>query len=201
MSKTSHQHHHSPHDWHSQEYVSKWAEGQDQKEVNRREAFRLLGETIPYDKNAPIRILDVGAGYGALTQFLLNHFSRATAVCQDNSEEMSKLGLERMGNFKGRFSYVYADFRKPGWSAVIKGPFETVVSSIAIHNAREAGIIQAIYKEIFPLVKNGGCFLNFEILTHPLESHLEWLREAGFAGTHCFWQGEERRAVFGGFRR
>ena len=161
----------------------------------------MMAETIPYDKNFPIRILDIGAGYGALTQFLLSHFSRATAVCQDNSEEMSKLGLERMGNFKGRFSYAFADFRKPGWSAVIKGPFEAVVSSIAIHNAREAGIIKAVYAELFPLVKNGGCFLNFEILTHPLENHFEWLREAGFAGVQCFWHGEERRALFGGFKR
>ena len=203
MSKTPHssQHHHSPHDWHSQEYVSTWAEGQDQKEINRQEPFRLMAETIPYDKNSPIRILDVGAGYGALTQFLLSHFSRATAVCQDNSEEMSKLGLERMGKFKGRFSYAFADFRKPGWSTVIKGPFEAVVSSIAIHNAREAGIIKAVYRELFPLVKKGGCLLNFEILTHSLESHLEWLREAGFVDMQCFWHGEERRAVFGGFRR
>jgi len=198
---SEHHHHHSPHDWHSQEYVSKWAEGQDQKEVNRQEPFRMMAETIPYDKNFRIRILDIGAGYGALTQFLLSHFSRATAVCQDNSEEMSKLGLERMGNFKGRFSYAFADFRKPGWSAVIKGPFEAVVSSIAIHNAREAGIIKAVYAELFPLVKNGGCFLNFEILTHPLENHFEWLREAGFAGVQCFWHGEERRALFGGFKR
>ncbi len=205
MSKTpdssEHHRHHSPHDWHSQEYVSKWAEGQDQKEINRLEPFQLMAKTIPYDKNAAIRILDIGAGYGALTQFLLNEFPSATAVCQDGSEEMTKLGLERMGNLRSRFSYIFSDFRKPGWSQQIKGPFEAVVSSIAIHNAREAGIIRAIYKELFPLVKTGGCFLNFELLTHPLENHLAWLREAGFAGVQCFWQGEERRALFGGFKK
>jgi ubiquinone/menaquinone biosynthesis C-methylase UbiE len=198
---SEHQHHHGPHDWHSQEYVAKWAEGQDQKEVNRQEAFRVMAETISYDKKAPIRILDVGAGYGALAQFLLKHFPNATAVCQDGSEEMTKLGLERMGNLNGRFSYVFSDFRKPGWSRAIKGPFEAVVSSIAIHNVREAGIIRAIYGELFPLVKAGGCFLNFEILTHPLENHIEWLREAGFQDMQCFWKGEERRALFGGYRK
>ena len=205
MSKTSHSsehhHRHSPHDWHSPEYVAQWAEGQDQKEVNRQEAFRSLAETIPYDKRAAIRILDIGAGYGALTQFLLREFPNATAVCQDGSEEMTKLGLERMGDLNGRFNYVFSDFRKPGWSQQIEGPFEAVVSSIAIHNGREAGIIRAIYQEIFPLVKTGGCFLNFEILTHSLENHLAWLSEAGFAHAQCFWQGEERRAVFGGFRQ
>ena len=46
----------------------------------RQEPFRVLAQTIPYDKKLPIRILDVGAGYGALTQFLLSYFPNATAV-------------------------------------------------------------------------------------------------------------------------
>jgi ubiquinone/menaquinone biosynthesis C-methylase UbiE len=123
MSKTSqsseyhhHDHHHQdrPHDWHSSDYVSKWAEGQDQKEQDRQEPFRLMAETIPYDKNSRIKILDVGAGYGALTQFLLDRFSNATAVCQDNSREMAGLGLQRMDHLKGRFTYVHCDFNRQG---------------------------------------------------------------------------------------
>ena len=66
----------------------------------RQEPFRVLAQTIPYDKNLPIRILDVGAGYGALTQFLLSQFPNATAVCQDGSEEMAKIGQERMAAFQ-----------------------------------------------------------------------------------------------------
>src|SRR5262249_50867076 len=51
----------------------------------------------------------------------------------------------------------------------------------------------SIYSELFPLVRAGGCFLNFEILTHPLGSHLEWLRESGFENVERFWTGEEHR--------
>ena len=88
-SNSSHSHDH--HQWHSREYVSKWAAGQDPKEKDRKEAFRVLADTIPYEKNLPIRILDLGAGYGALTKFLLERFPKATAICQDGSEEMTKL--------------------------------------------------------------------------------------------------------------
>jgi SAM-dependent methyltransferase len=193
--------HTRPHDWHSQEYVHDWAAKQDQKERDRREAFDLMAQTIPDDGAARIKILDIGAGYGALTQFLLRYFSNATAVCLDNSEEMTQLGLKRMVSLRGRFSYANADFRQPGWSRGLPGPFEAVVSSIAIHGAREPGIIRSIYSELFPLVRAGGCFLNFEILTHPLDSHLEWLRESGFENVERFWTGEERRALFGGFKR
>src|ERR1700752_830604 len=92
-----HDHHHDhPYDWHSREYVSGWADKQDRQESDREEQFRLLAQAIPFDKTLAIKILDVGAGYGALTRFLLNYFPNATAVCQDGSEEMIAIGRERM---------------------------------------------------------------------------------------------------------
>jgi ubiquinone/menaquinone biosynthesis C-methylase UbiE len=191
--------HRDHHRWDSEDYVAQWAERQATREAGREEAFRLMADAIPYDKKLPIRILDVGAGYGALTRFLLERFPNATAVCQDGSEEMMKLGSERMADLKGRFSYVLCDFSKPGWSQKIAGPFEAVVSAIAIHNVRAPEIIEAIYEEIFPLVKTGGCFLNFDRTNSPLEEQFGWLGRAGFQNMQSFWK-EERRALFGGFK-
>ncbi len=198
MFKTSH--HHDHHDWDSADYVAKWAENQDPKEVDRQEPFRLMAQTIPYDKDSPIKILDLGAGYGALTLFLLNHFPNANAVCQDGSEQMAKLGQERMKDFKGRFRYVISDFGKAGWNHALTGPFEAVVSSIAIHNVNNPKIIRGIYENTFPLVRSGGCFLNFDRMHPPLQDQMEWLTEAGFRNVKCFWRGE-RRALFGGFNK
>jgi tRNA (cmo5U34)-methyltransferase len=201
MASSSHSsHEHDPHHWDSAEYVSNWAKGQDPKEKNRQAAFRLLADTIPFNKTLPIRILDLGAGYGGLTKFLLESFPNATAVCQDGSKEMAKLGGERMKNLAGRFEYVLCDFAEQGWSEKPKGPFEAVVSSIAIHNVGEPKIIQRIYEDVFPLVKAGGCFLNFDRHRPPIEDQMQWLRGAGFKDVQCFWQ-DENRAVFGGFKR
>jgi ubiquinone/menaquinone biosynthesis C-methylase UbiE len=197
-SSSSHERDH--HDWDSADYVSRWANGQDPKEKNRQEPFRLLADTIPFDKKLPIRILDLGAGYGALTQFLLNCFPNATAVCQDGSQEMAKLGDERMKDVAGRYKYVICDFSARGWTRYIPGPFDAVVSSIAIHNVREPKIVEAIYHEVFPLVKVDGCFLNFDRPRPPWEDQLKWLSAAGFIGVRIFWQGE-MRAVFGGFKK
>src|SRR5262249_38584677 len=149
------------HDWRSRENVSQWATGQDQREADRWKILRLIAKTLPYDREASISILDIGAGYGALTQFLLKHFSNATAVCQDGSEEMAKLGRKRMQDLKGRVKYVLCDFSKPGWSRKIKGPFEAVVSSIAIHNVRSPEMISAIYRETFPCVRAARWCRNF----------------------------------------
>ena len=204
MSKSSHSsghhhHDHHPHDWDSSKYVSRWAEGQDKKENDRQEPFQVLAETIPYDKKLPIRILDVGAGYGALTQFLLNYFPKATAICQDGSKEMAKLGQERMKQLKGRFDYVLCDFSKSGWTETLTGPFEAVVSSIAIHNVSPK-IIERIYSDIFPLVKSGGCFINFDRERPPLEEQFQWLKEAGFQNVERFWRRGDR-SLFGGFKK
>lgn len=204
MSKSSHSsghhhHDHHPHDWDSSKYVSRWAEGQDKKENDRQEPFQVLAETIPYDKKLPIRILDVGAGYGALTQFLLNYFPKATAICQDGSKEMAKLGQERMEQLKGRFDYVLCDFSKSGWTETLTGPFEAVVSSIAIHNVSPK-IIERIYSDIFPLVKSSGCFINFDRERPPLEEQFQWLKEAGFQNVERFWR-RGNRSLFGGFKK
>ena len=200
MASSSHSHHHDPHDWASADYVAKWAKGQDPKEANRRHAFSLMADTIPYDKAQAITILDLGAGYGALTKFLLERFPNAKAVCQDGSEEMAKLGRERMKEFDGRFAYVIADFSRHGWSKLMPGPFEAVVSSIAIHNVNRPYVIRGIYEDAYGLVRTGGCFLNFDRHEPPIEDQMQWLCEVGFSDVQCFWQ-DSRRALFGGFKR
>ena len=188
------------HDWSSKEYVSDWAERQDEREVEREKIFGAIAKLLSSDRQAAIKILDLGAGYGALAQFLLNYFPNAVAVCQDGSAEMAKLGRQRMHSLKGRFQYVLSDFSKAGWSRKIKGPFDAVVSSIAIHNVRSPEIIRAIYQETFSLVRAGGGFFNFDRMTPSKNQQIAWLKEAGFVDAKTFWDGG-RRAIVGGHRK
>ena len=191
---------HDHHDWHSKEYVRRWADRQDDRLPHRKEAFEIMAKTIPYPKTATIRVLDVGAGYGGLTRFLLDYFPNATAVCQDTSKQMAELGEERMHDLKGRFSYVLSDLSEPDWTGKIDGPFEAVVSSIAIHNVGDPEVIHRIINDIFPLVKTGGCFLNIDRAYPSMEILLGWLQEAGFQNPGSFWQSGHR-ALFGGFKK
>lgn len=188
------------HDWSSKKYVFQWAERQDEREVEREKIFRSLAEIVSKDRDAAMNILDLGAGYGALAQFLLEYFPNAKAVCQDGSAEMVKLGRRRMAPFKGRFKYILRDFSKAGWSRKIKGPFDAVVSSIAIHNVRSPEIIRSIYAETYSLVRAGGCFLNFDRMHPSQKDQLTWLKEAGFANVKNFWDGG-RRALVGGYKK
>jgi SAM-dependent methyltransferase len=190
---------HGVHDWSSEAYVRDWAARQDRYENERRPQFQMIADAIPFDREAAIQILDVGAGYGALTQFLLSQFPNAKALCQDGSEEMANLGRQRMVKWKRRVDYVIADFSKPGWSCAIHASFDAVVSTIAIHNVRVAGMIESIYKELFQLLKPGGCFLNLDLTFVPLAKQLGWLKAAGFGEVKSYWH-EGREALFGGRR-
>jgi ubiquinone/menaquinone biosynthesis C-methylase UbiE len=187
------------HDWAARDYVEQWAERQDSKETHRQDAFKVLADSLPFDRSAKITILDIGAGYGALSQFLLGEFSNAKAVCHDGSAEMLALGRKRLAKLKGRVKFVQCDLSKPGWSKKIKGPFDAVVSSIAIHNVRAHETIRVIYSETFSLVKAGGCFLNLDRMTPSVNEQLKWLGEAGFENVQRFWDGG-KRAIVGGFR-
>lgn len=188
------------HDWSSAEYAKQWAEGQDPKEREREEPFRLMTEVIPYPKDAPITILDLGSGPGALCKFLLGYFTNAKGVCHDGSDAMIKLGQRRLADFKDRVGHVQADFSHRGWSEKIGGSFEAVVSSIAIHNVRAYDTIQSIYSEAHSLLKPGGCFLNFDRMRPSLDDQLKWLREIGFDNVKCFWDSP-KRALIGGFKK
>lgn len=190
---------HGVHDWSSKAYVRDWAERQDRYEDERRPQFQMIADAVPFAREAAIHILDVGGGYGALTQFLLDQFPHATALCQDGSEEMARLGRRRMAKYLGRFDYMIADFGQSGWSRAVDRSFDVVVSTIAIHNVRIPGVIESIYKEVFQLLKPAGCFLNLDLTFVPLGKQLGWLRAAGFSELKCYWQ-EGREVLFGGRR-
>jgi len=188
------------HDWASRDYVLEWAERQDASQPHREQAFGVIAATMPFEKDARIKILDVGSGYGALTHYLLSQFGNGQAVCHDGSAEMLALGRDRLAKFKRRVKFIQSDLSKPGWSKKLNGPFDAVVSSIAIHNVREHATIRSIYRESFDLLNPGGCFLNLDRMRPSVAEQLKWLRAAGFANVKRFWEGG-KRAIVGGFRQ
>ena len=59
--------------------------------------------------------------------------------------------------------YVIADLCDPAWVDHVAGPFDLIVSAIAIHNLRDLGQIAACYRAIAGLAKPGGVFLDYDL--------------------------------------
>ncbi len=151
-----------PHDWHSGESVDDWVAFDRVREEDRVSRLQFMARLIPFGRDEAISVLDIGAGYGLLSRVVLQAFPRAHVTCHDYSEPMFSLAIEELKGFAGRVSWVKADLMDPIWTRTMDGPFDAVVSSIAIHNVRSPERIRSIYRELFAFINEGGCFLNME---------------------------------------
>ncbi len=145
------------HDWHSHRYAHEWMERQDD---DARVYLRHITHLLPFDPDQPIRVLDIGAGYGALTRHILDAFPHSTAVVHDYSEPMLREARMYLSGASDAVSFVRGDLMSDDWSKDISGEFDAVVSTIAIHNVRHPERIRSIYGDVFSMVAKGGCFFN-----------------------------------------
>ena len=76
------------HQWQSQDYAAFWVADAEARDDDRIEQLRLLANLIPHPHDAPIRVLDLGAGYGIVTSMVLARFPNARVTLFDLSEAM-----------------------------------------------------------------------------------------------------------------
>jgi ubiquinone/menaquinone biosynthesis C-methylase UbiE len=149
-------------DWFNDEFVGDWIKEQDERVPERRRQFVLIRSLVPKAAGQAFRYLNIGAGAGHLDEVLLEHFPHAEAVLLDGSMAMLGAARRRLDRFEDRVECVQADLATPDWTKALHGTFDVIVSTIAIHNLREANRIRALYGEICGLVGHGGVFLNLD---------------------------------------
>ena len=183
-----------PHDWHSQEYVGEWISTDVARDPVRRPRLREMLATAPFAPDAHPKVLDVGAGYGAVTEELLGLFPQAEVTLQDYSEPMLAAARQRLAPHAGQLKVVVCDLTNPAWPAAVGGPFDLATSAICLHNLGDNAKIFACYRAIRDLLKPGGWFLDYDLFFDGVEGHLQAMREAGYAAVECRWQ-DERHAI------
>lgn len=186
-----------PHDWHSTDYVAEWVTRDAARDPERRPLLRQMLSFAPFPRDAKLEVLDVGAGYGAVSKELLQAFPAARVTLQDYSQPMLDHARERLAAPPDQVRYVLCDLVDPSWPKQVGGPFDLAVSAIALHNLRDPEKIFACYRAIHDLLKPGGCFLNCDRFVEGIEPHLGALREAGFGRVECLWRESPRAIVFG----
>src|SRR5271165_1156139 len=134
------------HDWHSRSYVEEWITRDLSREEERRLRLRQMLAAAPFAPEADIAVLDVGGGYGVVTEEVLRDFPRAIVTLQDYSAPMLDQARQRLAADAARVKYALADLRDPAWTTAVGGPFDLAVSAIAIHNLRDLDEIAASYR-------------------------------------------------------
>src|SRR4029434_10981441 len=79
---------HDHHDWASETYVDEWVGRQRAEDPSRAERFQLICELFPFPTDATVTILDVGAGYGPVSMFILDRYPHETGGAKCASEPM-----------------------------------------------------------------------------------------------------------------
>ncbi len=199
----THHHGHSPHDWHSQAYVDDWIRHDTARDEERRPRIRRMVEMAEFPRDAAIEVLDVGAGYGFVTEEVLRVFPNARITLQDYSELMFARARERLAAASAQLNYVLCDLTDPGWTERVDGPFDLIVSAIAIHNLHGTGALMNCYRGVARLLKPGAPFLNYDHFQHSdgILRHIELLKDAGLTRVSRASWDEERSAVIAGYAK
>jgi SAM-dependent methyltransferase len=179
------------HDWHSLEYVDDWIKRDVTRDNVRRPLLQQMLTLAPFAPEAKINVLDVGAGYGLVSEQVIRIFPRARLTLQDYSTPMFEHARSRLRLHDTQISYVLSDLRDPGWAGKLPAPFDLVVSGLAIHNLREQSLMQSCYVGIYQLLRSTGIFLDYDLfglIEGGASTHRRWLREAGFERTECTWE-------------
>jgi len=182
-------HRHEEHDWHSQSYVDYWIKRDEARAEARRPHIREMIALAKLPPDAALAVLDIGGGYGFVTEEVLRAFPRARVTLQDYSQLMLDRARGQLEKRSGHMRYVLADLTDPAWSARVGGPFDLIVSAIAIHNLRDRAAIAACYRAISGLLKPGAPFLDYDLLapTGGIETHIGMMQEAGMTRVSRAW--------------
>lgn len=185
------------HDWHSLGYVDKWIAKDVGREDERRPVLDKMMSFARFPADARLRVLDIAAGYGAVTDAVMKAFPRAEVTLQDFSQQMLDRAREHLSPRFPACKYVRCDLTDADWGRTAGGPFDLAVSAIGIHNLGDFAVISRCYRIIGALMTAGGCFLNCDYFSHVggVEVHLQALRDAGFTSADCPWQDDKRDIV------
>jgi ubiquinone/menaquinone biosynthesis C-methylase UbiE len=107
--------------------------------------------------------LDLGCSDGVLSAAILDEHPGAQGLLLDISEPMLAAARHQLRQHVERVVFRKADFSQSSWTEQIaaEAPFDAVVSGFAIHHVGDQRK-QALYGEIFDLLKPEGMFINIE---------------------------------------
>lgn len=110
-------------------------------------------------RKGQLRAIDVGCGTGAVSELLLQAYPDLQLTCLDMTESMLGLARERL-NGHDNVSFVLADIYDFGF----EGPYDIVVSSLALHHLITDHDKKEAYRKIFEALGPEGSFFNADIV-------------------------------------
>ncbi|HEX5690150.1 MAG TPA: methyltransferase domain-containing protein [Roseiflexaceae bacterium] len=134
-------------------------------------------DLLPDDRTQALRVLDLGAGTGLLAGLIAVAYPHAHLTLVDLSREMLAKAGERFSDMGRQAAIELMDLAQPDF----RGPFDAIVSALAIHHLDDAGK-RALFAHSYRALRPGGIFINVEQVlgaTPAIERRYQqlWLRD------------------------
>jgi tRNA (cmo5U34)-methyltransferase len=112
---------------------------------------------IPFEREAPVSVIDLGCGTGTVSQGVLNAFPNAHVTCLDLAENMIAMARSKLANHP-RVHFTVGDF------ATFDGEYDAVISSLALHHLAADEDKRNFYGRIHTRLRPGGVFYNGDVV-------------------------------------
>lgn len=155
--------------------VTKFDEIAEKYDVQRRKLipcfddFYRSATSLVRPLAASPRILDLGAGTGLLSSYILEQYPDAQLTLIDLSQGMLDIAKMRFGEMNANITILSGDYT----AFESDEPFDCVVSALSIHHLEDQAK-QSLYERIYKLLKPGGIFVNADQIqgSTPFLDHL-----------------------------
>lgn len=123
------------------------------------EMIDALINSIPYDEEDSVKVMDLGCGTGTITKSLKDKFNNANITCLDLAKNMIEMAKIKLNDYTD-ITYITGDF----YHFKFPEKYDVILSSLALHHLEIDDDKKQFYKKIYEALNPGGVFLNADVV-------------------------------------
>lgn len=127
---------------------------------------QALVDTIHFDKDLPIRVIDLGCGTGTIAKTVSEKFPNSKIVCIDIASNMIDIAKHKLSLHKDT-NFIVGDFSQMD----LNNKFDVVVSSLALHHLENDNDKIKFYTKIYDILVESGQFINADVVLASTDHH------------------------------
>ncbi len=121
--------------------------------------INALVDSIPFEKDSEIRVIDLGCGTGTVAGKISEKFRNSKIYCLDIAPNMIDIARQKLSDHKD-IEFITGDFS----TISFESKFDVVVSSLALHHLENDQTKKDFYKKVYDVLTDKGMFVNADIV-------------------------------------